>query len=197
MNVSFITLIKSTGLKVNGRIDDRSFWISYVSSVSTPLAIPLVYPRMIAIHNLDSQAREADGSRIPSALALSSEYVSEDGIYLLENGQDGLIYIGNSVTSDTLQKLFGISSVAEIPTQYSQFVLEQYDNPLSKKLNNVVNEIRGQRCSFLRLKLCKKGDSSGMSFFSYLVEDKVPAGGLSYVEFLVHIHRQIQVKMSS
>ncbi|KAL9356255.1 hypothetical protein Peur_049508 [Populus x canadensis] len=190
-----LALIKSTGLKVNGRIDDRSFWISYVSSVSTPLAIPLVYPRMIAIHNLDSQ--EADGSRIPSALALSSEYVSEDGIYLLENGQDGLIYIGNSVNSDTLQKLFGISSVAEIPTQYSQFVLEQYDNPPSKKLNNVVNEIRRQRCSFLRLKLCKKGDPSGMSFFSYLVEDKVPAGGLSYVEFLVHIHRQIQVKMSS
>ncbi|KAI5587513.1 hypothetical protein BDE02_05G037700 [Populus trichocarpa] len=190
-----LALIKSTGLKVNGRIDDRSFWISYVSSVSTPLAIPLVYPRMIAIHNLDSQ--EGDGSRIPPALALSSEYVSEDGIYLLENGQDGLIYIGNSVNSDTLQKLFGLSSVAEIPTQYSQFVLEQYDNPLSKKLNNVVNEIRRQRCSFLRLKLCKKGDPSGMSFFSYLVEDKVPVGGLSYVEFLVHIHRQIQVKMSS
>jgi hypothetical protein len=39
--------------------------------------------------------------------------------------------------------------------------------------------------------------STGMSFFSYLVEDKVPVGGLSYVEFLVHIHRQIQVKMSS
>jgi protein transport protein SEC24 len=47
--------------------------------------------------------------------------VSEDGIYLLENGQDGLIYIGNSVNSDTLQKLFGISSVAEIPTQVPSF----------------------------------------------------------------------------
>ncbi|KAJ6682859.1 VON WILLEBRAND FACTOR TYPE A-RELATED [Salix koriyanagi] len=187
-----LALIKSTGLKVDGRIDDRSFWISYVSSVSTTLAIPLVHPKMIAIHNLDSQ--EAEGSRIPPALPLSSEYVSEDGIYLLENGQDGSIYIGNSVNSDILQKLFGISSVSEIPTQ---FVLEQYDNPLSKKLNDVVNEIRRQRCSFLRLKLCKKGDPSGMSFFSYLVEDKVPAGGLSYVEFLVHIHRQIQVKMSS
>jgi protein transport protein SEC24 len=36
-----------------------------------------------------------------------------------------------------------------------------------------------------------------MTFFSYLVEDKVPAGTLSYVEFLVQVHRQIQVKMSS
>ncbi|KAJ6762892.1 SEC24-RELATED PROTEIN [Salix purpurea] len=187
-----LALIKSTGLKPDGRIDDRSFWINYVSSVSTPLAIPLVHPRMFAIHDLDSQ--EAIGSHVPPALPLSSESVHDNGVYLLENGQDVSIYIGNSVNPDILQKLFGVSSVAEIPTQY---VLEQYDNPLSKKLNDVVNEIRRQRCSFLRLKLCKKGDPSGMLFFSYLVEDKVPAGALSYVEFLVHIHRQIQVKMSS
>ncbi|KAJ6359923.1 hypothetical protein OIU77_004015 [Salix suchowensis] len=142
-----LALIKSTGLKPDGRIDDRSFWINYVSSVSTPLAIPLVHPRMFAIHDLDSQ--EAIGSHVPPALPLSN----------------------------ILQKLFGVSSVAEIPTQY---VLEQYDNPLSKKLNDVVNEIRRQRCSFLRLKLCKKGDPSGMLFFSYLVEDKVPAGACKY-----------------
>lgn len=36
---------------------------------------------------------------------------------------------------------------------------------------------------------------AGMQFFSHLVEDKTP-GSLSYVEFLVHIHRQIQAKMS-
>ncbi|KAJ6380087.1 hypothetical protein OIU76_016692 [Salix suchowensis] len=170
-----LALIKSTGLKPDGRIDDRSFWINYVSSVSTPLAIPLVHPRMFAIHDLDSQ--EAIGSHVPPALPLSSESVHDNGVYLLENGQDVSIYIGNSVNPDILQKLFGVSSVAEIPTQY---VLEQYDNPLSKKLNDVVNEIRRQRCSFLRLKLCKKGDPSGMLFFSYLVEDKVPAGACKY-----------------
>ncbi|CAK7340908.1 unnamed protein product [Dovyalis caffra] len=115
--------------------------------------LPLVYSLLDTLEMI-----EANGSHIPPALPLSSEYVSEDGIYLLENGQDGSIYIGNSVNPDILQKLFGISSVAEIPTQ---FVLEQYDNPLSKKLNDVVNEIRRQRCSFLRLKLCKKGDPSG------------------------------------
>jgi hypothetical protein len=44
--------MKSTGLQSDGRIDDRSIWINYVSYLSTPLAIPLVYPRMVAIHNL-------------------------------------------------------------------------------------------------------------------------------------------------
>uniref|UniRef100_A0A2P2J682 Protein transport protein Sec24C n=1 Tax=Rhizophora mucronata TaxID=61149 RepID=A0A2P2J682_RHIMU len=151
-----IALIKSTGLRTDGRIDDRSFWINYASSVSAPLAIPLVYPRMIGIHDLDLQ--EGDGSLIPQTLPLASEYVSDDGIYLLENGQDCLIYVGSSVDSNLMHQLFGSSLLDEIP---AQFVLQQFNNPLSKKLNDIVNEIRRQRCSYLRLKLCKKGDPSG------------------------------------
>ncbi|KAL9256724.1 transport protein SEC24 C-like protein [Drosera capensis] len=185
-----LALIKSTGLRTEGRIDDRSFWINYVSSLSAPLAVPLVYPRMISVHDLLS--KETDAAIIPPPTPLSSEHVSDEGVYLLENGIDALIYLGSAVNPHIVQQVFGVSSIEEIP---AQFVLQQLDNPLSKKLNEVINEIRRQRCSYLRLKLCKKGDSSGMLFFSYMVEDKTPPG-LSYVEFLVHVHRQIQNKMS-
>lgn len=185
-----LALIKGTGLRVDGRIDDRSYWVNHVASLSTPLAIPLVYPRMVAIHNLNS--KDDDGSIIPPTIPLSSEQVTDDGIFLLENGEDGLIYVGNMVASDILRQIFGVSTVDEIPPQ---FVLQQFDNVLSKKLNDLVNEIRRQRSSYLRLQLCKKGDPSGMMFFSFMVEDKT-ANGLSYVEFLVHIHRQIQTKMA-
>ncbi|XP_061990239.1 protein transport protein SEC24 C-like isoform X2 [Rosa rugosa] len=183
-----LALTKSTGLRSSGKIDERSFWINYVSSVSSALAVALVYPRMLAIHNLNCKD---DASLCPPAIPLSSEHISDEGIYLLENGENCLIYVGSSVDPDILNKLFGIPSVDEIPTQ---FVLQQYDNPFSKKLNDLINEIRRQRCSYLRLKLCKKGDPSGMLFFSYIVEDKSSIG-LSYVEFLIHIHRQIQMKM--
>ncbi|XP_075657285.1 protein transport protein SEC24 C-like isoform X1 [Castanea sativa] len=186
-----LALIKSKGLQTDGRIDERSFWINYLSSISIPLAIPFVHPRMVAIHDLNS--KEGDQPLVPPVISLSTEHVNDGGIYLLENGVDCLIYIGNLVDSDILRQLFCISSVDEIP---AQFVLQQYDNPLSKKLNDLVNEIRRQRCSYLRLKLCKKGDPSGMQFFSYMIEDK-SSSGLSYVEFLVHVHRQIQLKMSS
>ncbi|GMY18747.1 protein transport protein Sec24-like At4g32640 [Fagus crenata] len=189
-HLDVLTLMKSTGLRNDARIDDRSIWINYVSSLSTSLAIPLVYPRMVAIHNLGS--KEDDESLVPPVIPLSSEHISDEGIYLLENGEDCLIYIGNMVDSNILQ-LLGISPVDGFPTQ---FVLQQYDNPLSKKLNDLINEIRRQRCSYLRLKLCKKGDPSGALFLSYLVEDKNQSGP-SYVEFLVHVHREIQVKMSS
>ncbi|XP_015571531.2 protein transport protein Sec24-like At4g32640 isoform X1 [Ricinus communis] len=185
-----LALMKSTGLRTDGRIDDRSFWINYVLSLSAPLAIPLVYPRMVAIH--DPSSTEDGESLLPTSIALSSEHIKDEGIYLLENGEDALLYVGNLVGSDIVQQIFGISSVDEISVQ---FVLQQYDNPLSKKLNNIINEMRRQRCSYLRLKLCKKEDPSGGMFNSYMVEDK-NASGPSYIEFLVHVHRQIQIKMS-
>jgi hypothetical protein len=42
-----------------------------------------------------------------------------------------------------------------------QFLLEEFNNDLSKRLNEVVNEIRRQRCSYLRLRLLKRGDPLG------------------------------------
>ncbi|KAL3835375.1 hypothetical protein ACJIZ3_010111 [Penstemon smallii] len=185
-----LALLKSNGLRSDGRLDDRSFWINHVSPLPTPLVIPLVYPRMIAIHDLEEKA--SDDSVIPTTIPLLSENLTDEGIYLLENGEDCLIYVASSVDPNILQQMFGISSVEEIS---NQFILQQYDNSLSKKLNAIVNEIRRQRSSYLRLRLCRKGDSSGMLFFSYMVEDKTPSG-LSYVEFLVHIHRLIQTKMA-
>ncbi|CAM0950023.1 unnamed protein product [Alopecurus aequalis] len=185
-----LALIKSIGLRNDGRIDDRSYWVSIVSSVSVFLAVPLVFPRMIALHDLLS--RDDEDSLIPNPLTLNSENIQDDGIYLLENGEDGFIYVGNAVNTATLEQIFGLPSLAGVP---NQLVLEQFDNELSRKVNEVVNEIRRQRCSYLRLRLCQKGDPSGDFFRSMLVEDKAPAG-LSYVEFLVHVHRQIQSKMT-
>ncbi|GFP82411.1 protein transport protein sec24-like at4g32640 [Phtheirospermum japonicum] len=123
-------LLKST-VRSDVKIDDRSYWINHISPLPTPLVIPLVYPRMIAIHDLDEK-----------------------------------------------------------------YTLQEYDNPLSKKLNAIVNEIRRQRCSYLRLKFAKKGDPSGMIFFSYMIEDK-SSSGLSYVEYLIHIHCQIQTGVAA
>lgn len=48
-------LTKSMGLRADARIDDRSYWITRTASLSASLAIPLVYPRLFAVHNLPSK----------------------------------------------------------------------------------------------------------------------------------------------
>ncbi|KAF9594960.1 hypothetical protein IFM89_035530 [Coptis chinensis] len=223
-----LALIKSIGLRSDVRVDDQAYWINRVTFLPVPSTVPLVYPRMLAIHNLLSE--EGDGSLIPPTVPLSSEHIAENGIYFLETGEDGLVYVGKEAASDVVQQIFGVAAIDKIPNLLKllgvwvewmrvklagsgyigcrsdrfdicsaasahQFVLQQFDNELSRKLNDVVNEIRLQRCSYLRLRLCRKGDPSEMLFLSYMVEDKSP-GSVSYVEFLVHIHRQIQTKMA-
>lgn len=61
--------------------------------------------------------QESDESILPPFVPLSSEHVSDKGIYLLENGEDCLIYIGSTVDSEILRQLFGVSSVDEVPYQ--------------------------------------------------------------------------------
>lgn len=60
--------------------------------------------------------QEVDQSLISSPIPLSSEKVNDDGIYLLENGEDGFIYVGSLVNSDILQQLFGVPSLSDIST---------------------------------------------------------------------------------
>lgn len=72
---------------------------------------------MVAYSVFCLRLQETEGSVIPAVIPLSSEHVNELGIYLLENGEDCLIYIGSTADPDTMRQLFGISSVDEIPSQ--------------------------------------------------------------------------------
>ena len=65
----------------------------------------------------------------------------------MDNGEDGFIYVGNAVNPATLEQIFGFSSLAGAP---NLLALEQFDHALSRKVNEVVNEIRRQRCAYLR-----------------------------------------------
>lgn len=139
--ILFPALVKSIGLRSDGRLDERSYWVTRATSISVPLAAPLVYPRLFAVHSLAAKVwtssrpviwpyslspcmnqlqliwQDDDGSVIPPTVPLSSEHIADDGIYLLENGEDALIYVGNSVKSEILQQIFGAPSVDGILTQ--------------------------------------------------------------------------------
>jgi hypothetical protein len=73
--------------------------------------------------------------------------------------------------------------------------LPRLESPLSRALHAVLDAVRQERASFMRLRILKRGDPLEPQFFNSLVEDRSPAG-MSYVEYLCHVHRQIQNKFS-
>jgi protein transport protein SEC24 len=94
-----------------------------------------------------------------------------------------------------LQELFGMPSVGVLLQTPQPLPLVMHDNPGSKLLFELLTALRQNRCSFMRLRVAKKGDPYYPLFANMLVEDRSTAG-MSYVEFLCHVHRQIQEKMS-
>jgi hypothetical protein len=54
---------------------------------------------------------------------LSSENLEHDGIYLLENGEDALLYVNLQASREVLHQLFGVHSVDELVVGQVQHLL--------------------------------------------------------------------------
>lgn len=55
------------------------------------------------------------GAILPPTLSLSSENLEHDGIYLLENGEDAMLYVNTQASREVLHQLFGVHSIDELP----------------------------------------------------------------------------------
>jgi protein transport protein SEC24 len=94
----------------------------------------------------------------------------------------------------TRQDLFGVGSTDELARLQAPLALPRRDGPGSRLLSDLLTRLRLERCAYMRLRVVRKGDPLEAAFLNALLEDRSPSG-MSYVEFLCHIHRQIQNKM--
>ena len=181
-------LHKSFGLRADASPDDRAAWLYRALCAPPELSTPAVYPRLFSIHDLP---QGGSFPPIPPCMWLSAEKLNQEGAYLLEDGQEILIWIGRQLPVETLRDLFGTENVDDIVS--SRAMLPALNNPTSIAVNAFVNAIRKQRGAFMRTRILKRGDTLETAFYNRLTEDRGPAG-MSYVEFLCHCHRLIMNK---
>jgi protein transport protein SEC24 len=131
--------------------------------------------------------------KLPPLVRLSSELLTSDGAFLLEDGQRMFLWLGKSLPSNFSSELINQESYH---TQFSTLLPANYEQPeqLSTRVHNLINSIRQSHRSFEPLTVVKQGEVGEMRFFSYLVEDK-GLDTMNYVDFLCHVHRQIQGKL--
>ena len=70
----------------------------------------------------------------------SIDKIRDDGVYLLENGLYMFLYIGLAADPDFIQKLFGVSTPAQINVEAP--TLEAFDNPISERVRRVIDTVR-------------------------------------------------------
>uniref|UniRef100_U5EY34 Putative vesicle coat complex copii subunit sec24/subunit sfb2 n=1 Tax=Corethrella appendiculata TaxID=1370023 RepID=U5EY34_9DIPT len=171
-------------------IDDRSYTIYFVMSLDLPTSVQYFYPRLIPIHDVDP-----NDVNVPAFIRCTSDKMLEDGAYILENGIHMFLWLGNSLSTDFTQSVFGTQCTQQIDSDRNS--LPVYDNPLSKRVRSIISTIQFEKKRCMRLTIVKQRDKLENILRHFLVEDRgITDGSASYIDFLCHMHKEIRQLLS-
>jgi protein transport protein SEC24 len=160
-----------------------------------------LYPRIYAIHNLTAEDcfphPETMQLVLPPTLRASFARVEEGGVYLVDNGQIVMLWLHAQVSPNLLEDLFGegINSLQELDPMLNDLpVLATHLNAQVRNLIQYIGSVRGSKSASIQL--ARQGlDGSEFEYARMLVEDRNNEAQ-SYVDWLVHVHRAIQMDLS-
>merc|ERR1711881_140122 len=159
-----------------------------------------LYPRIYALHNLaetDGFANENGHLIMPPALRASFSKMEEGGAYVVDNGQHLLLWLHSHVSPHLLSDLFGpnIQRLQDIDPFLNQ--LPVLDSHLNAQVRNMLQWCASNRGSKgVVVQIARQGlDGAEYEFARGLVEDRNNEAQ-SYVDWLVHLHRGIQMELS-
>ena len=209
-----IGMYKSNGLRTEASADDRAHWLFRMLKSDPSETTPSVYPRLFPLHFIleddgfqaNKKQKHDDGDEasgtgntdvfppFPPCQWLSAEKLDGDGLYLLEDGSEILVWVGRNYPQDRLKEVFGVDTVDQLDARQSMLP-PNLPNERNKRMNAFINAMRKARSGYMRMRILKRNDSMETLFYNRLIEDRSVAG-MSYVEFLCHVHRLIQNKFA-
>ncbi|KAL1959779.1 hypothetical protein VTO42DRAFT_924 [Malbranchea cinnamomea] len=158
-----------------------------------------LYPRIISIHNLrpeDGFPNERGQLEVPPMLRASYSRIEEGGAYLIDNGQICLLWIHSRVSPNLLEDLFGPGNAtlkSLDPNTSSLPVLETHLNAQVRNILQYLGTVRGSKA--VTIQLARQGiDGAEYEFARLMMEDRNNEAQ-TYVDWLVHLHKQIQLEL--
>lgn len=194
-------LIKSRAFKGGKEPTDRRVHDMRMIKAIGSLELSLyLYPRIISIHNLDEKdgfANENGHLRMPEGIRASFSKVEEGGVYLVDNGQICLLWLHAQVSPNLLEDLFGEGHTSLKQLDTFQSTLPVLETHLNAQVRNILQYLEAARGSkALTLQLARQGlDGAEYEFARLLYEDRNNEAQ-SYVDWLVHVHRHIQLELA-
>ncbi|KAK4653652.1 COPII coat Sec23p-Sfb3p heterodimer component [Podospora pseudocomata] len=195
-------MIKSRAFKGGNETSDRRVHEMRMIRSMGCLELSLyLYPRMIPIHNLapeDGFPDPATGHlKMPPSTRTTFSRVEPGGVYIVDNGQQLLIWFHAQTSPNLIEDLFGpgMDELRKLDAYTSQLpVLETH---LNAQVRNILEWLRGMRGSKgLTVQLARQGlDGAEYEFARLLVEDRNNEAQ-GYVDWLVAVHRGVQLEVS-
>ncbi|KAI1773079.1 beta-sandwich domain of Sec23/24 [Hypoxylon cercidicola] len=195
-------LIKCRAFKGGNETSDRRVHeMRMIRSIGAPELSLYVYPRMIPIHNLNPEDGFPDEQtgylKVPTAIRTSFSRVEPGGVYLVDNGQQCLLWFHSQTSPNLLVDLFGEGKDnlnALDPYSSSIPVLQTHLNAQVRNIIEFLKTMRGSKA--LTIQLARQGiDGAEYEFARMLIEDRNNEAQ-SYVDWLVHIHKGVQLELA-
>lgn len=108
-NQSWILRIVFGTCRSSTKADTRAAWLLRLLGIPPERTLPLMYPRLFALEELLSQPPQdpAQLALPPAINYLSASKLTDSGIFLLENGFEAFLQIGERVLPDLVVALIG------------------------------------------------------------------------------------------
>ena len=177
------------------RADERSALMAAVTRMPVSQSVAYIYPRLFSLLELSESvgALDTDGTpHLPISVPLLVENLKPEGAYLIENACSLYVWIGKAAPPDFVQAALALPSLERVDS--AQLRIPLLDNDVSLRVNRLINAVRSQRPHILQMpRVILPKDALEPRLVSMLTEDRMQTM-MNYVEFLCHVHRQIQAK---
>ncbi|KAF5314546.1 hypothetical protein D9611_007013 [Ephemerocybe angulata] len=196
-----LALQKSKPLKARQVSSDvRNYEIHKLKSMDLRALIHHLYPRLMALHDLEDtiavpqEVEQPDGTFVttisyPSCTRDSHLFMESGGLYLIDNEETIIFWVGASTSPQLLKDLFGEEDFMSISPHTHH--LPVLDTLLSQQVRNILNERYAHRKRLPKMHVARQNmDGIELEFSDMLVEDQ-NNGAMSYVDYLAVVHRQI------
>ncbi|KAL2171472.1 hypothetical protein VTG60DRAFT_2880 [Thermothelomyces hinnuleus] len=195
-------LLKCRAFKAGSESTDRRVHEMRMIRSMGALELSLyLYPRIIPLHNLQPDEGFPDPQtghlRMPPAMRASFSRVEPGGVYLVDNGQQTLLWMHAQTSPNLIADLFGDdkTSLQSLDAYTSSIPVLQ--THLNAQVRNIIEFLRTMRGSKgLTIQLARQGiDGAEYEFARLLVEDRNNEAQ-SYVDWLVHLHKGVQLELA-
>ncbi|KAI0300156.1 hypothetical protein B0F90DRAFT_1630148 [Multifurca ochricompacta] len=190
-----LSILKSKPLKAKYIDPDaRNYHRHKLLGASVRSTMYHLYPRMLAVHDLNDSIAlphpETGIAEMPSLMRGSHVFMRESGIYLIDNEELQVLWIGQSASPQLLHDLFGVDDIFEVDIQLTE--LPVMETRFSKQVRNILaqrcKEKGGRRTKLLIAR--QNFDAAEIEFADMLMEDHNNAA-LAYPDYLSLVHKHI------
>ncbi|XP_057650879.1 protein transport protein Sec24A [Diorhabda carinulata] len=175
------------------RLDDRVMKMIDMKTKPLYMLIKDVYPDLFPIHNLEQQEvimnSDEEPISMPPRLQLTARSLESRGAFLLDMGENMILFICPNVPQEFLNEVLGISHYNAIPDDMYEIPI--LDNIRNQRLHQFINYLNEDKPFAPPIQVIKDNSTNRSVFFERLIEDRVETA-LSYHEFLQHLKTQVK-----